>query len=400
MAGIISSAMTPDYTAQAQNLYQDTLGRAGDQEGIDYWAGQLASGKSIGDVANSFKDSAKAVYSDVMNNPNSINANNPLIQGDLTNMGRVNAAAEAENTANGLTEYGTPTGPLSASRQQFDAGLGLKSNIYDNLYGSGHTNTPSASPSATPSTSAGAQAYNPAQLGNPNQWHVTPDQTVEGRIDHIIDKDSPIIQAARTRANQASNARGLLNSSMATQAGEAAAYDAALPIASADAQTAAKAAGYNTDESNQFAVQNMNAQNVLAGQKLSADTQRYTANLDAQTRTALANLDSATKTQLTQIDDQNKQLLQSNTSAANMFSNYMNSIANITSSTMDQAAKDTATQNAIANLNQGLQVIQQISGVDISKYFLPSLYTPTAAPAQPSATENTQNQDNAIADWR
>lgn len=408
MAGIISSAMTP--AAQAAQLYQDNLGRAGDQVGVDYWAGQLASGKSLGDVTNSFKDSAKAVYSDVMNNPNSINANNPLIQGDMTNIGQTNAAAEAANTANGLDAYGTPTGPISASQQQTDAVQGLNTNIYNNLYGNGNQSAPpinqagtnAASPTSGTSTgvspSTGATTYTAAQLGNPNQWHVTPDQTVEGRVNNIIGQDSPIIQAARARADQAMNARGLLNSSMGVQAGEAAAYDAALPIASADAQTAAKAAGYNADQGNQFAVQNANSANQanLAGlsaatQRYTADTsagtQRYTANLDAQTRTALANLDSSTKLQLTQLDDQNKQLLQTNSSAANVFSTYMNSIANIAQSTnMDQAAKDTATQNAIKNLNQELQVLKEISGADVSKYFVPEAYTPVTPTATPAAS--------------
>lgn len=235
-----------------------------------------------------------------------------------------------------------------------------------------------------------------AQLGDPTKWNVTPEQTVEGRVNGIIDKDSPIIQAARTRAGQASNARGLLNSSMGVEAGESAAYDAALPIASVDAQTSAKAAGYNADASNQFAVKNVDAQNTLNGQKLAADTQRYTASLDAQTRTALANLDSSTKLQLTQLDGQNKQLLQTNSSAANMFSTYMNSIASISQSTnMDQAAKDTATQNAIKNLNQGLQVMQEVSGADISKYFVPESYTPVTNVPSTSAVPDFGTLFNA-----
>jgi len=46
---------------QAAALYTNNLGRAGDAEGINYWAGQIAAGK---DVSGAFHDSAKQVYQD------------------------------------------------------------------------------------------------------------------------------------------------------------------------------------------------------------------------------------------------------------------------------------------------------------------------------------------------
>ena len=62
---------------------------------------------------------------------------------------------------------------------------------------------------------------------------------VSGRLKGLISRESPYIQRHRTKALQFANRRGLAASSIAAGAGEAAAIDAALPIAQADAGIAA-----------------------------------------------------------------------------------------------------------------------------------------------------------------
>jgi hypothetical protein len=405
--GIISGAMAqnqPDYTAQAKQLYQQNFGRDGDQEGINYWAGQLASGKSADDVSAAFKDAAKGTYQNYLTNPD---ANSQTLSQDL--------------------QSGVTPGAIGGSSAQELIKNGVNPNIYSNLYGNEPPPQQMAQPKqgGTQQQNYTASTYTASQLSNPTQWNVTPDQTSAGLVNQYTDPNSPIIQAAMTRAKEQQNANGTLNSSMAETAGQLAAYNAAIPLAQQDAQTYSKAAGYNADEVNQFAVQNAtfknqagqfnaNARNTLTGQKLAADTNITTANIGAETqkflgtlssqtqqaiagmdnqsKMALAQLDSGTKTQLEQLDNQNKQLLQTNSSAANMFAAYMQQIGNISSSTtMDQAAKDTATQNAIANLNQGLQVLQGVSNIDLSKYFMPGTFTPTTQPAQPATPDSTAN---------
>ena len=59
--------------------------------------------------------------------------------------------------------------------------------------------------------------------------------TVEGRLNSIIDKNSALQQSAATRANEQMASRGLVNSSMAVGAGQKAVIDSALPIATSDA---------------------------------------------------------------------------------------------------------------------------------------------------------------------
>lgn len=61
--------------------------------------------------------------------------------------------------------------------------------------------------------------------------------TVEGRINKLLNTDNPLIQRAVTQTNQSANARGLLNSSIATQAGQEAAISEARNIATQDAGT-------------------------------------------------------------------------------------------------------------------------------------------------------------------
>jgi len=356
--GIISSAMsgnqTPDYSGQITDYYNSYLGRAPKQNEVDYWSGQMNNGMSATDVQNSF-------------------INSPERQAYLQQQSM------------------SPTSQASPA------------------------------PNGQATTQPTAATYQSAQLGDPTKFNVTPEQTTAGLINQYTDQNSPIIQAAMTRAKEQQNANGTLNSSMAETAGQLAAYQAAVPLAQQDAQTYSKAAAYNADETNQFDVQNATfknqegqfnaaAQNTLTGQKMSADaslasarlnadtqrflgglssqTQQAIAGLDNQSKMALAQLDSGTKTQLEQLDNQNKQLLQTNSSAANMFAAYMQQIGNISSSTtMDQAAKDTATQNAIANLNQGLQVLQGVSNIDLSKYFVPGTFAPPPQPAQPATPE-------------
>jgi transposase-like protein len=342
--GIISNAMTPDQSSLAGSLGMQFTDYNGQQVRTDD-----AYKQTLADSASKLGMSAQDY--DKMLNPSTYGA-------------RWGIPASTQSS----TTSGSPATPSVNTTQQ----------------------TP-VQPSPTAST------YTPTQLGDPTKWNVTPQQTAAGLINQYTDPNSPIIQAAMTRAKEAQNANGTLNSSMAETAGQLAAYQAAIPLAQQDAGTYAKAAGYNADEANQFAVQNAgftnaagqfnaNAQNTLAGQQLSADTQKFVSNLSAetqkaiagmdnQTKMALANIDSQTKTQLEQIDSQNRQLIQTNSSAKDMFTAYMNSIANIAASTtMDQAAKQKATDAAIMNLNEGLQVLQGISNVDLSKYFPPTTF--------------------------
>ena len=79
---------------------------------------------------------------------------------------------------------------------------------------------------------------------------VTEQETVAGQMKGLLETESPYTTMARTKASEAAQSKGLLNSSMAVQAGEAAAIESVLPIAQQDAETYASS-GQSAQESGQ-----------------------------------------------------------------------------------------------------------------------------------------------------
>lgn len=90
---------------------------------------------------------------------------------------------------------------------------------------------------------------------------------VENRINGLLQQDNPYIQQARQRALQAAASRGMQNSTMALQAGEAAAISQALPIAQADAATAYDTAKSQYQMGGQFSLSQQDFRNQQALQE-------------------------------------------------------------------------------------------------------------------------------------
>jgi len=84
-----------------------------------------------------------------------------------------------------------------------------------------------------------------------------PAMTVKAQLNKSLSEDSPLMQRAATRANQAANTRGLLNSSMAQQASQGAMTDRALEVAMTDASRYFENAQRNADRSNQDYMQRL-----------------------------------------------------------------------------------------------------------------------------------------------
>ena len=98
-----------------------------------------------------------------------------------------------------------------------------------------------------PSPQVTAPALQAPTLGN-----VSSDATVAGQMNKILSSGSPLLERAKTRAAQAANSRGLLNSSMGVQAGEEAVLTTAMPMAQQDASTYANQGLVNQGAQNQF----------------------------------------------------------------------------------------------------------------------------------------------------
>lgn len=200
-----------------------------------------------------------------------------------------------------------------------------------------------------------AAAYAPAQA-TPASWQVTPEQTVQGQIKTIIDENSPLMKQAETRGLQQANKRGLINSSMAVQAGQAALYDVAAPIAQADATTQANAGEFNASTQQQTSLANQNANNQ-AGQFNASETNNMLK----------LGMDIESKQQMAQIEANYKTLMQSSAGASDLYKTMVANASEIMSNAnMDAATKSTAIKNQITLLNSGLQIIGQIGNLDLA----------------------------------
>ena len=179
----------------------------------------------------------------------------------------------------------------------------------------------------------------------PAKWEVTPDQTVEGRVKGIIEKNSPLMQLADTQAKQEANQRGLLNSSLAVGASQDAMTRAALPIAQADAITAATAGKYGADSANaasQF--------NITQGQQ------------ERERIMQLINNDN--KIELIEIEAKYKNQIEQNKGATGLYDTYMRAINNILSG--DSPSKTADIRLLTDSLKTGMQMYTDIDNLGIA----------------------------------
>lgn len=215
-------------------------------------------------------------------------------------------------------------------------------------------------------------------IGTTKQWAPSADQTVAGQMDKIIATDSPTQQRAAVRADQQMNARGLVNSSMAVGAGQAAVMDAALPIAQQDASTAANREQFNASAENTLQAQSNSIRQQTATSNLSVAADLVKQNFDNTFKTSLANADAQTKAYLTQaeggikanlanIEADYKTLIQTSASAADTYKSTLASItAVLTDTNMDATAKTTAINGLFNRMGTAMNLIGSINGVDLT----------------------------------
>jgi hypothetical protein len=183
-----------------------------------------------------------------------------------------------------------------------------------------------------------------------------PNETVAGQFNALTQSSNPLIAMARTGAMQQANARGLLNSNMAIGAADAAAYQAALPIAQADASTYSQAARENQAYGNEALKFGATATNDAAKNDLAVWSD-----------VARANLDSGMKIQLATIEADYKTVMQTSATASEIYKQAMKNIADIAANKdMNAEAKAVATQNQFYALKSGLELSGAMANLDLS----------------------------------
>ena len=181
---------------------------------------------------------------------------------------------------------------------------------------------------------------------------------------------------------QTANRRGLLNTSMAAGAGEAAAIDAALPIASADANVYGTASRENQGFSNTAGQFNAGSKNTANLQGAAAANTSLLSEQQAGQEIGLQTLKGTQAKELADIEAQYKNTTQSSASATALFSQVSKNIADIMNDPNTSAEQKQAAVDHQRNLLQSqLAIIGGIAGIDLAGLLDFSDTPPMAEPA-------------------
>jgi len=228
-------------------------------------------------------------------------------------------------------------------------------------------------------TTDSAAATAAAATANAATRDVGNNELMSTQVEKVISQDSPLMQQAATTAKKAANARGLLNTSMAMQAGQAAVMDRAMPIAQYDAGVHTNVADKNTANTQQTNI--FNAGQTQDVNKFNATNQQQNSQFNAaeQNKTSIVNaseankvlqqfLDNNNKLQLADIEASYKTLMQSEASAMQL---YQQSVKNISEILMNPDLNAEAKEKAIANQNgllkTGMQLIGKMGGLNLDE---------------------------------
>lgn len=262
-------------------------------------------------------------------------------------------------------------------------------------------------PTALPSSNAAQSLYERAQANTINPTDVAFDETqgVAGRINSLISQGSPLFESAQTRARQRMAASGMLNSTMANQAGEQALLDTALPIAQADAGLSQQQRLANQGARNQSLL--ANAQNALTaatrGTELDVQNSQAQAELaqrerlqvqQENNRVAIAQMDASLRERLTNIEAANRATLSGDQNLASTWQSMLDTISRIqVDPNLDAGTKNTLIANNMAAFQAFANFWSTTRGVDVSnllRFQMGPVPTPPpgVAPPEPAGGGN------------
>jgi hypothetical protein len=171
-------------------------------------------------------------------------------------------------------------------------------------------------------------------------------------VANATDPNSPLVQRARAMANEQSNSAGLLNSSMAVGSAENAVLNQAIPIAAQDVAAQEQNASLGT----QVSTSNTAAENAA---KLST--------LSQENQVQLSTLSQENQVQLSGVNSKYQNELNTNAAASSLYSNIVGQIGTIQNNKdMDAATKQTAINQLMTQLQNGLSMQSSISGTNMS----------------------------------
>ena len=331
-----------------ERVYNNEVGRASDPNGLSFWQGQLDAGSSREDVIAGFNASQEGQGYD---NPNSLGDDN-LLEPVATGQDKVSKSVYV--------------GPAETATAERDA-----QSTYD---------------------ASGRE--------------IDPNDLMGERMRLLTQSDSPMMQRAKQEGMLFAARRGLSNSSIAAGNAMGAMVDRAAPIAQQESQAYLQQGMANQGYLNEAAKQNaqtsasfqaQNAQNTTetnrynvgveqqVEMKYSDDLNRaLSEDLRALNERALQTLKGSQSVDLLSLEADYKNLLQTNLSAAELSKSY---IAGVTDLINDPKMSAESIAKGVellqGGINSGLDVIEGISGIDLSTYSFgdTNADTPTVDPA-------------------
>lgn len=243
----------------------------------------------------------------------------------------------------------------------------------------GQATATGAAPTASASKTGPLAGINTGQI-NPND-----PTNAASQLDAITNANSPYIQLAKQQGLLSAAGRGLENSSLASGASEAAAVQAAAPLAEQNAGTASQgmlqeaqlgtqASEFNASQAN--ANQQLNAQMQTQQTQFNASQQQQAAATNSAAQNAMTQQTQQLNEQINQqylsgtqsqslaaIQGQYNELIQQNASASGLYTSMLNNIGSV------MANKDIAPQRVADTisamqslLGSGLSIIDAING--------------------------------------
>ena len=249
---------------RVQDAFQGLLGREARQAGLDYWRGDLLSGKTVDDLNYNIRQSPEfgnRVTSEVGIAFSQFLERSPSAEEISSLVSAARAGQPLEEILANIQN--SPEAQAIAQRKLAEQALAAaKAN---QIAPTQQSEVETGSQTSASQAAEEVATYDPALAAESGTAEaneaevtarqVTPQQTVQYQLNQILNSNSPLLQSARTRGLQYANQRGLLNSSIAAQASEQAVIDAATRIAEQDAATYAGADAQSVDAANRAALQ-------------------------------------------------------------------------------------------------------------------------------------------------
>lgn len=323
--------------AGLNEAFQQILGRDADASGAAYWQDQINKGMTLDQVKSNL--AASDEYKNIASQ-----STQPFIYVDNDN--NAATAPVLGNNSNSFAKFtynpdGTTTVSASGTGQNFDA-FKIGNGLGSALAGTG------------------------SQTGAASSPYARRDDSVVSALTRLTSQDSPLMRQAQTSGLQKANQRGLLNSSMAVQAAEDAAYAAAVPVASQEAAQASSENLANLDASTRLRLQQLSDAGQMDRLTASINATNTQQQNEIAYQTAMKQLDRSLQEKLAKMnldETQRASAAQSVLASQELYNNRVNNIMANTSLSAEDRTIQLASAKSFFDIQMDL--VQQMYDVSL-----------------------------------